>query len=90
MELNRKYKKSWEFQQVFPMSFNDFMGAMLPGSLLKSRPVKFKIPSIMKKVHASMPGLHAASLAVSFVFLFLTLGNKYQGFSKEYVVFFLI
>ena len=31
--------KNWEFQQVFHVSFNDFLGAWIPGSPLKSRPV---------------------------------------------------
>ena len=30
--------KNWEFQQGFPVSFNYFLGAWIPGSPLKSRP----------------------------------------------------
>ena len=29
----------WKFQQGFPVSFNDFLGSWIPGSLLKSHPV---------------------------------------------------
>ena len=32
--------KNWEFQQGFPVSFNDFLGAWIPGSPLKSRPAQ--------------------------------------------------
>ena len=28
-----------DFQQGFPVSFDDFLGAWIPGSLLKSHPV---------------------------------------------------
>ena len=31
--------KNWEFQQEFPVSFNDFLGPRLPGSTLKSCPI---------------------------------------------------
>ena len=30
--------KLWEVQQGFPVSFNDFLGARIPGSPLKSHP----------------------------------------------------
>jgi hypothetical protein len=33
----------WEFQQGFPVSFNDFLGARIPGSLLNSALLRFKV-----------------------------------------------